>query len=251
MSTRLLSNKRKEDFLGVFSKCHLQMLLIEVEVLQLDNGVIGAQIKKGLVDEHNRLRQENKQMFVDTKSNGKKPNYQMLTPVYKFYLKEIQFLKDKLYKKPSKNKNLIKKAVFVYIHRLNMVNDLIYYAGTKSENDLYSKAQGSSDWELLSYHTEELVHNTEQKCKQNYEKVSHMFKKIVISTYKSDNSLPDQKSQAFDKFLNSEFKKLSYGGEFEKSIENIKKKDNLKLSNIFPKMIATFLSNKDVIEDDF
>ena len=72
--------------------------------------------------------------------------------VYNFYIKELKTINERL---KNKNKDQQKKAVFIYIHRLNMMNEFIYYAGIKSTNDLYSTNFGSDDWNLLNVYTEE------------------------------------------------------------------------------------------------
>ena len=243
-------NKRKESFSYTFAKCHMLMLSAELELLKLNGDIIDGEIKTGLLDEHKKFRQENQRMFADLKANKKQINYQILMPLYQFCVKEVENLKEKLSKNPKTDKNLIKKGVFIYIYRLNHLNEKVYMAGTKSENDLYSK-NSSSDWQMLNYHTEELIFNTEHICKQNYGNISMSFKKFIISVYKSNNSLPDQNSEMFDQFLKSELNKMNSGSEFYKSFGKLKKKVKLKLGSIIPEVIHTRFKRKSIIEDDF
>ena len=251
MERNCLSKKRKEKFVEIFARCHISMLYIDLIVLKFNQQAVDSQIKKQLIDEHNRFRKSNQHMFAYLKDNEKTPNYQMLNSIYEYFLKEVETLKEKLSGKHNKNPNFYKRTVFCYVHRLDTLYDQVYYAGTKSLNDLYSKRNGSVEWELLNFYTEELIYNSEQVCRQNYEKLQQLFKKFQISVYKSDKLLPGQQSEEFDKFLKTELDEMKSGGQFGKSIAELKKKVTLKFSKIFPEMVASMLSNKSKIDDDF
>ena len=251
MQNTFLTKKRKEDFAGVFAKVHLSMLCIEMQVLKFDRKFVDGQIIKQFIDEHNSFRKNNQRMFADLKQYGKTPNYQMLMPLYQHYLKEIEVLEEKLSRNYKKEPNFVKKTLFCYVHRLNAMNLAVYYAGTKSLNDLYSKPNGSADWEVLNYCTEELIYNSEQICTQNYQKISQLFKKFQISVYKSDNLLPGQEKEEFDKFLNTELDSMKTGGQFGKSLGELKCKVTLKFSKIFPEIVSSMLAKKSKIDEEF
>jgi hypothetical protein len=46
-----------------------------------------------------------------------------------------------------KYNNSVTKCCIIYISRMNMANELVFLAGTKDKDDLYSKGEGVDEWQ--------------------------------------------------------------------------------------------------------
>ena len=142
------------------------------------------------------------------------PNYIMLNGVHDFLIEEVRRLEKRL----DIGKNVLKR-ILIYNSRISACNGILFYAGTKSERDLYSQMDGSEDWQLLRYYTEEVIPNTEEKCRKSWAKFSKGVKSIFVAISKSENVIPDS-DKNMSHFLRSETDKMIYNkGEFFKTVQ--------------------------------
>jgi hypothetical protein len=153
-------------------------------------------------------------MFLWQSDRGQEPNYIMLDGVHDFLISEIGRLEKRL----DSSKNVLKRTL-IYNSRISACNGILFYAGTKDPKDLYSQTDGSEDWQLLRYYTEEVFPNTEEKCKKSWAKFSKGVKSIFVAISKSENVIPDS-DKNMSHFLRSETDKMIYNkGDYFKTVE--------------------------------
>lgn len=130
------------------------------------------------------------------------PNYVMLNSIHKSMLNEINTFSARI---PGGKD--ISKPLLVYIVRLTAGIDVLFYAGCKNFKDLYSQADGSEDWQLIKYYTQEIIPNTEEKCQKSYYKISKPMKQLFASVNKANKAIPVNNNE-INSFLKNEASKV-------------------------------------------
>ena len=182
----LLIKKRKEEFFKKFQESQSLMISLENEIINYKRDDFPNDVKRLFITVNKNCRIEMRRIFQHQTRLNLEPNYIMLNGVLDFQISEMTNLSNRLH-----SDNFVEKAIMIFNSRMRLVNQMIFSAGTKDPNDIYSQADGSEDWELIKYYTEEIIPNTEENTRKSCSSFSKNVKALFLAVVNEKGSIPD------------------------------------------------------------
>lgn len=245
----LLIKKRKEEFFKKFQTCQLLMISLENDIIDYRRDDFPNNLKRLFITANKNYKIEMRRIFQHQAMLNLEPNYIMLNGIHDLLIDEITYMHNRI-----STDNSVEKGIQIYNSRMDMCGEMLFRAGTKDLDDIYSQTDGSEDWELIRYYTEEIIPNTEEKTKKSWEKFSKIMKSMFVAVVKDANMIPDS-NKDIKNFVKVHTEKILSNNEeatriITASQEKVKKSQwNFGIFSNFLK--STTMQNQQEISDEF
>lgn len=133
-----------------------------------------------------------------------------------------------------------------------MIADIIFHAGTKDKNDIYSLSDGAADWQLIKFFTTEITPDSKEKCKENWEKLEKEMKQSMVGICRTNEVIPKDEKQ-FESFLMKELKKLQLTNQISSKIMNLQSDHKIETKldwKLIGSVLMQKMGNSDAQTDD-